>query len=387
MNNSNIKKILFIIPHLDNNETLGKTVFREIRELSLAKYLIDKGYIVRVYALHCTSNEIININNYITLYPVNNLILKHSFLYYSKTMIQECKIFDPDLIIIKGLGYLINKLVFFNLYSKYFVFIVGGSTKDDLIKYVDGILIEYENQIINLNPKINKNAICHVLPKYISKNDFCSDYEELHKKYDIVCVGDFKKRKNQLALIPLLRKYIVAFVGDGDMFQEIVNIVKDSNLNAIFFGRLNHEDTLKVIRESRIMVHPSKKEGFPRVIVEAFAQGVPVIGLKKVIGNVIINDKLGILVDNEKELEKAVSYLLSNEIVLREMAKNCLEYAKNNFIEEKCYNTFISLINELNNKKIINRNILIKINILLKIIYQILKYITNKIIHKLREIS
>ena len=84
--------------------------------------------------------------------------------------------------------------------------------------------------------------------------------------------------------------------GDGPEYGMLVELSKSLEIqkNMKFTGFLNEDDVTRYMKASKMMVLPSTREGFGMVVVEAFACGLPVIG---------VNDK-----------DNAVSELIDNNI-------------------------------------------------------------------------
>ena len=78
------------------------------------------------------------------------------------------------------------------------------------------------------------------------------------------------------------------------------------------------------------MVHPSKSEGLPRVVMESFSCGVPVIGLKAAMPGAFEHGVHGLLVEEHELLDATRDLLNDNERLVR-MGRNAREYAR-----EKC---------------------------------------------------
>lgn len=87
-------------------------------------------------------------------------------------------------------------------------------------------------------------------------------------------------------------------IGDGPMREFCEDFIDKNNLDIKLLGVFNHERTLKEISSSDIVILASRTEGYPRVILEAFEFGKPVIATN--IGGVpqlLKNGENGILVD------------------------------------------------------------------------------------------
>ena len=89
-----------------------------------------------------------------------------------------------------------------------------------------------------------------------------------------------------------------------------------------------------ILSKSSIVVLPSYREGFPKIIMEAAACGRAVI-TTNVPGcrDAVKHNLTGILIPvrNSKALAGAIIYLLKNKVKLRQMGKKALLYAKENF--------------------------------------------------------
>jgi len=93
---------------------------------------------------------------------------------------------------------------------------------------------------------------------------------------------------------------------------------------------------------SSIVVLPSYREGFPKVLCEAAACGIPVI-TSNVPGcrDAILNNVTGLLVPSKsvKELSQKISYLLENQTILKRMSiasrKMAIEKFDINYVVQK----------------------------------------------------
>ena len=67
-------------------------------------------------------------------------------------------------------------------------------------------------------------------------------------------------------------------VGDGELAENIRSNASDSGLTVTFAGRVPHEDVCCWMNLFDVMILPSRNEGWPCVVLEAFGCGTPVVG-------------------------------------------------------------------------------------------------------------
>jgi glycosyltransferase involved in cell wall biosynthesis len=109
---------------------------------------------------------------------------------------------------------------------------------------------------------------------------------EYAQRNSILCIGRIADHKNLPLLIEafeLLKdsgycgRLILA--GDGPAFDSVTAQVHNSRHNAHIdlLGLVSEEKKIKLLSESELLVLPSKREGFPQVVAEAMASGLPVV--------------------------------------------------------------------------------------------------------------
>lgn len=142
-----------------------------------------------------------------------------------------------------------------------------------------------------LYPKITRDEIV-LLPNSIDianfqKKDYCENYlrNKLNLDKDIKIlsqIGSFTSIKNHIFTINFAKylqntneKVHVVFVGGGPLEHELKKKVKDQNLSKYitFYG--SSKEIPKIMHSSDLLFMPSIAEGFPVVLVEAQACGLP----------------------------------------------------------------------------------------------------------------
>ena len=111
----------------------------------------------------------------------------------------------------------------------------------------------------------------------------------LENRFVLGHIGMFSYIKNQLFLVDVLNEIvksnndvILVFVGEGSELSKVKDKVNQLNLanNVVFAGRRN--DVSKILSSFDMFLLPSLFEGFPITLVEAQANGLPIIASKNI---------------------------------------------------------------------------------------------------------
>jgi glycosyltransferase involved in cell wall biosynthesis len=128
-------------------------------------------------------------------------------------------------------------------------------------------------------------------------------------------------------------------LGDGQQQQNLVKLAKDLGLsNSIhFMGFVSLRTVFKNMRQSDVLVLPSKMEGNPRVLIQAMVHKLPIVatnvpGIREMIQHM----KTGYLIDKQQpeELAHAIEYVLKNKEDSTNMAERAYVYAQQNFSKQ-----------------------------------------------------
>lgn len=150
----------------------------------------------------------------------------------------------------------------------------------------------------------------------------------------IICTSRLVKRKGIDYLLRALKDvkdFNLILIGDGEERQSLENLTKELGIeNKVeFMGTVKHNDVINYLNKADIFVLPSFAEGMSNALLEAIANGLPVIvtdvgGSKELVKNNGVIIKPG----NEEQLRNAIEKLLSDEKLRKQMAKESLEVAK-----------------------------------------------------------
>jgi len=147
----------------------------------------------------------------------------------------------------------------------------------------------------------------------------------------------------------------IVFIG-RDSHEKGIDILKSIELSinskVVYCTNIDWIETMKILKESKLLIVPSRQESLPQVIKEAFYLKVPVIATNVGgISELVEHNQTGILVpsENPEKLKIAINDLLEDfelQEILKENAHNfILEY----FTWEKLLPKYIKFYNNLLN--------------------------------------
>jgi glycosyltransferase involved in cell wall biosynthesis len=135
-------------------------------------------------------------------------------------------------------------------------------------------------------------------------------------------------------------------VGDGPLAEEIAQVI-DKIQGVEWLGRKPSEEVYALLKDAEFLVFPSKwYEGLPRIIIEAYACGTPVIssnlGSMKSLVN---NGATGLLFDvgNPKDLAEKVNWALANKEQMIQMRSLARAEFEAKYTSEKNYHMLMQI--------------------------------------------
>lgn len=152
---------------------------------------------------------------------------------------------------------------------------------------------------------------------------------------DIVFVGRLTEQKNPLRLLQVLRELKVsgcqvsaAIIGDGELRQACEEMVAEYEMEQEirFCGFL--DNPYSWISHAKVLVLPSKWEGFGLVAVESLCLGVPVVcsgvgGLSQIVSN-----ECGAICHTDEDYVREIKMLITDKNVWKRKHTNAIEKSK-----------------------------------------------------------
>ena len=239
-------------------------------------------------------------------------------------------------------GWLSEKIIPI-LYRNTSFITVSKSSKKEMKNFGIKDIIKIVPNGIDLFPKLNPN------PK--SPNPIIISLGRLkrYKRLDYL----LKAFKIVLQSEPHAKLWIV---GSGRYEGQLKKLTKELHLqdHVKFFGFVDENKKLKLLKKAWVFVSPSEKEGWGITIIEANACGTPCIaydvpGLRDSIQDSIT----GILIKengNVEKLAEAIYKLLVNHELRKELSQNAIEWAKQ-FSWDKSAEEFEKILEDILQKK------------------------------------
>jgi glycosyltransferase involved in cell wall biosynthesis len=345
----------------------------------LVKGFIQMGHTVSVYTLDPEVNKTIliegpNLKIYIAKYRSNGSIRALSFfsaeIFHIRKMILRDK---PDIVsahwgyefalgtIFSGCRYVVT------LRDDPLIILLFHKSFYRLSRLMINILVRIlgKNFIAN-SPYLSQSI--HVKKFIPNSVQFSNKYrgkeltgsESIFKVVSIISGWD--KRKNPIPLVKAidllhdkgisvsLDLYGPDFEFGGPFFKWCIKNLKYYN-RISFHGKVDHQTIIQEMAKFHIMVHPALEESFGNTLIEAMAQGVPVIGgvNSGAVPWVLNYGKNGVLVDmrDENEISNAILKLIQDPIQYGRLSSGGITYVAENFSVESVCNKYLQMFKEI----------------------------------------
>lgn len=227
-----------------------------------------------------------------------------------------------------------------------------------LYQFAD-VLVCQGSKVTKFFPKKMQHKI-KIIPNPIDKNSIVSEVPTKRRKA-IVGIGRLFPQKNFSLLIESFYKikdefpeYVLEIYGEGYLREELQEKINRLKLNNRVFLMGKKRNVMKFVYDAELFVLSSDFEGFPNALIEAMANGLPVIStdFSTGIARELINNENGIVVpvgDKEK-MAKAISTILTDR-KLREKMGNKNREIINLLSTDKIIDLWIDLFNSVSRRR------------------------------------
>jgi glycosyltransferase involved in cell wall biosynthesis len=188
----------------------------------------------------------------------------------------------------------------------------------------------------------NTFVINNSLPFYPSEISTC-------KNKQAIIVGRYNDAKGYTYLIDAWKtvykthpEWIINIYGSGEYKEAIKKKIKEYQLEKVMIMHEPTDDIMNKYLSSSIYVLSSKYEGFPMVLLEAMACGVPCVSFDCPYGprNIINNGVDGILVEylNSTKLAESICMMIEDEkrrkLIGANARKNVIKFSQENIMKQ-----------------------------------------------------
>lgn len=179
-----------------------------------------------------------------------------------------------------------------------------------------------------------------------------------NKTMHFLVAGRLLYRKGHLLLIDALKQlpknadYICKIIGDGPCYSEIEENIKELGDKVILKKAVSYTEMKSEYAEADVLVMPSLRETTGTVLLEALANGVPVITVDKFGGHTLLDESVSWFYDGNtkeeyiKNLSTIIYSCIENRSEVLRKAENTVKYAKQ-YTWDKKVEQYIEIYREL----------------------------------------
>lgn len=171
----------------------------------------------------------------------------------------------------------------------------------------------------------------HIIENAVMRDTVVEKADEPYEKeYDLLYVGRFSREKGPLDFLKIaeeVKKAIpdlkCAMIGEGEMFTDAEDCIENNSLYGVELLGFQ-PNPYKIMAKSKIIIMPSKVEGFGLVAVEAMILSKPVIAYSAGALPEVVGTEGGFLCENTEDGAEYAIRLLSEPSLYREKSEGAV---------------------------------------------------------------
>ncbi len=281
-------------------------------------------------------------------------------------------------------AYFTRELLFYNVYQKFFL---GSniitylhhfdhyrsqspwSFRKMWLKFKERLFFSFADKIL-VNSRFTrqeilslgiKNEKVEVVPPGINCHDLQHFPKAESRILSLLFVGHYRPRKGINFLLEAMGKlkyseirlHLVGRKESPQYYLYLLDLAKKLNLldKVIFYGRIHHDELCHIYSQADIFVFPSLWEGFGIVLLEAMYYKLPIVTSRvSAMPELVTDGDNGLLVPpaDPEALAEAISRLIKNPDLRKQMGEAGYNRVINEFSWEKTGKKFYRIVKELN---------------------------------------
>jgi glycosyltransferase involved in cell wall biosynthesis len=189
-----------------------------------------------------------------------------------------------------------------------------------------------------------------IIPNYVDLQRF-SPTSYGRQPNQIYFVGRLEEEKNLLSLLDAIDGLDVelTLIGTGSLEERLKEKARQAQLPVCFLGKIPNIELCDHLNRASLFILPSYLEGHPKVLIEAMACGLPVIGTDVPgIRELIEHRETGYLCGTTPgELRAAIQGVLADTDLRARMGRQSREFAVKHFALDRVVEMELALLEEL----------------------------------------
>lgn len=231
--------------------------------------------------------------------------------------------------------------------------------KSDGITAVSNFLKDETKTVFGINNHIQ--VIPNFIPLNLGEPELLPDIRKRFAnddEYIISHISNFRPLKRVVDIVPIIKKVLkkkkvkLLMIGDGPERYKVEELCRKEDFcdKVFFLGKQENIHDLLCITD--LFLLPSETESFGLAVLEAMAFGIPCItsnagGLVEV--NINGHTGFTLPVGDVEAFAEAIIKILSDEKLIKQMSKNAMEYAVENFACSKIVPEYIDFYKSILN--------------------------------------
>ena len=190
-----------------------------------------------------------------------------------------------------------------------------------------------QDMLNSATSRIKNMSDSYVVPNFVDTESFIND-SRTAPTTDVLFIGRFENQKNLFSLLEAVRilNCSITLIGNGTLQNKVEDYLEENISAYSLIDSVPHLEISRYMQSSKIFVLPSFFEGHPKVLLEAMACGMSVVGSNAPgIRNVIDHEKTGLLCGTgSDDIKDALQRLFIDDELRAALGRNAREYIEKN---------------------------------------------------------